>query len=212
MTIAATSLVDGTYDLLRERILDGRLPAGTHLRQIELARELGVSRTPLREAFARLAVDGLVELQANRGARVREVASDDIAAAFEARLVIEPAVARLAADRRGDDDLQELRRQLGRQRDAVSVSDSFDANRAFHIAIAAAARNPHLYRIALSVWGGRVGMRTYELMRPSVLARDLSEHGELLAALTRRDAAAAEQIARLHVGSSRDEVSALLAV
>ena len=206
MTITATSLVDGTYALLRERILEGTLAPGTHLRQIELSRELGVSRTPLREALARLAVDGLVKLQANRGARVGDVATDDIAAAFEARLAIEPAAAGLAATRRGDDDLQALRTQLARQREAETVSDSFEANRAFHLAIVSAARNLHLLRVAQSVWGGREGVRAYELMRPAVAERDLAEHAELLAAIARGEAEGAERLAREHVARAMREL------
>ena len=204
--IAATSLVDGTYALLRTRILDGTLAPGTHLRQIELSRELGVSRTPLREALARLTVDGLVELQANRGARVSDVATDDIATAFEARLAIEPAAAGLAAVRRGDDDLQAMRTQLRRQREAESVSDSFEANRAFHLAIVSAARNQHLFRVAQSVWGGREGVRAYELMRPAVAECDLAEHAELLAAIAAGEADAAERVAREHVARAMREL------
>ncbi len=204
--IAATSLVDGTYALLRTRILDGTLAPGTHLRQIELSRELGVSRTPLREALARLTVDGLVELQANRGARVSDVATDDIATAFEARLAIEPAAAGLAAVRRGDDDLQAMRTQLRRQREAETVSDSFEANRAFHLAIVSAARNQHLFRVAQSVWGGREGVRAYELMRPAVAECDLAEHAELLAAIAAGEADAAERVAREHVARAMREL------
>ena len=204
--IAATSLVDGTYALLRTRILDGTLAPGTHLRQIELSRELGVSRTPLREALARLTVDGLVELQANRGARVSDVATDDIATAFEARLAIEPAAAGLAAVRRGDDDLQAMRTQLRRQREAESVSDSFEANRAFHLAIVSAARNQHLFRVAQSVWGGREGVRAYELMRPAVAECDLAEHAELLAAIAAGEADAAERVAHEHVARAMREL------
>ena len=122
----------------------------------------------------------------------------------EARLAIEPAAAGLAAARRGEDDLQALRTQLARQREAETVSDSFEANRAFHLAIVSAARNLHLLRVAQSVWGGREGVRAYELMRPAVAERDLAEHGELLAAIARGESEGAERLAREHVVARSD--------
>jgi len=66
------SVVDQVYDAVRARILSGDLPRGSRLRQAALADELGVSRTPLREALRRLATEGLVEFEANRGATVAD--------------------------------------------------------------------------------------------------------------------------------------------
>src|SRR3954453_7290693 len=66
------SVVDQVYDAVRARILSGDLPRGSRLRQAALAEELGVSRTPLREALRRLATEGLVEFEANRGATVAD--------------------------------------------------------------------------------------------------------------------------------------------
>ena len=68
------SVVDQVYDAVRARILSGDLPRGSRLRQAALADELGVSRTPLREALRRLATEGLVEFEANRGAKDRTLA------------------------------------------------------------------------------------------------------------------------------------------
>ena len=95
--IEVQSVVDQVYMAVRERILAGDLPPGGRLRQEELAAELGVSRTPLREALRRLASEGLVDFHANRGATV---AGDDEAGlwhAWSARVAIEPGAARLAA-------------------------------------------------------------------------------------------------------------------
>ena len=99
-----------------------------------------------------------------------------------------------------------MRTQLRRQREAETVSDSFEANRAFHLAIVSAARNQHLFRVAQSVWGGREGVRAYELMRPAVAECDLAEHAELLAAIAAGEADAAERVAREHVARAMREL------
>ena len=93
------SVVDQAYLAIRERITAGALQRGARIHQEDLAEELGVSRTPVREALRRLAAEGLVEMRTNRGARVADVGGEDMRAAYEARLVIEPGAARLAARR-----------------------------------------------------------------------------------------------------------------
>jgi DNA-binding GntR family transcriptional regulator len=103
------SVVDQVYAVLRRRILDGDLGRGTRLRQEALAEELGVSRTPLREALRRLAAEGFVTFHPNRGAEVADMSADDVRAAYEARLVLEPGAARLAATRRPAGELAAMR-------------------------------------------------------------------------------------------------------
>src|SRR5918911_3294911 len=97
--LQVASVVDQVYMAIRERISDGTLPRGGRLHQEDLATELGVSRTPVREALRRLAAEGLVEMHTNRGARVADLDRAAMRAAYEARLVIEPGAARLAAER-----------------------------------------------------------------------------------------------------------------
>lgn len=87
---------DQAASAIRELILEGSVAPGAPLRQDELARQLGVSRTPLRTALASLSRDGLVEYSANRGYRVRSFAIADIKAAFEVRSTLEALACRLA--------------------------------------------------------------------------------------------------------------------
>ena len=107
--IEVVSIVDRVYESVRSRILDGSLERGARLRQEALAAELGVSRTPLREALRRLASEGLVELEPNRGARIPDLSRADMLSAYEARLAIEPGAARLAAASRDRDALERMR-------------------------------------------------------------------------------------------------------
>src|SRR6185437_9054303 len=83
------SVVDQVYAAIRERIASGSLPRGGRVHQEDLALELGVSRTPVREALRRLAAEGLVEMRTNRGARVTDLGPDDMQHPYEARLVVE---------------------------------------------------------------------------------------------------------------------------
>ncbi len=107
------SVVDQVYTAIRQRIADGSLPRGARVHQEGLAEELGVSRTPVREALRRLAAEGLVEMRTNRGAKVLDIDRVGMRAAYEARVVIEPGAARLAA-KLGD------RRALARMASAVA--------------------------------------------------------------------------------------------
>src|ERR1700748_3449510 len=92
--LAIASVVDQVYSAIRDRIIQGSLERGARIHQEDLAEELGVSRTPVREALRRLAAEGLVEMRTNRGARVADVGRSDMQAAYQARMVIEPGAAR----------------------------------------------------------------------------------------------------------------------
>ena len=113
------SVVDHVYSALRERILSGDLPRGTKLRQASLAEELGVSRTPLREALRRLSTEGLVEFSPNRGATVSELDFGDMRHAWSARVALEPGAARLAAERRDPESIAAMRDAVKLQRQAA---------------------------------------------------------------------------------------------
>jgi DNA-binding transcriptional regulator YhcF (GntR family) len=126
------SVVDQVHAELLERIVAGELPPGARLRQEALAEELGVSRTPLREALARLVSEGLVEFVPNRGATVANRDFGDMEEAWRARLVIEPGAARLAAERREPAVIERMRDTVVRQRSvADDVTASFALNRDF---------------------------------------------------------------------------------
>lgn len=95
-TLAFQTSADHAATSIRELILEGSLAPGSPLRQDELARQLGVSRTPLRTALAALSRDGLVDYSANRGYRVRSFAIEDIRSAFEVRSTLEALACRIA--------------------------------------------------------------------------------------------------------------------
>jgi DNA-binding GntR family transcriptional regulator len=157
--IRIESLVDRVHAVLREWILAGELAPGTRLRQTALADDLGISRTPLREALRLLAAEGLVTLQPQRGAVVADLTAADVRAAWEARLAVEPACARLAALRRPAEALAAMRQAITDQRAGPhEPAAMFVANRGFHLALAAASGNPQLAAFLASIWVPRIAL------------------------------------------------------
>jgi DNA-binding GntR family transcriptional regulator len=198
------SVVDHVYAALRERILAGDLPRGMRLRQASLAEELGVSRTPLREALRRLSTEGLVEFSPNRGATVSELDFGDMRHAWAARVALEPGAARLAAERRDAEAIARLRRAIAAQRASHHDREAgYAANREFHLALAAASGNPHLTRFAQMLWVPRIGVPIYEAQageRAGTLAW-AEEHERIADAVAAGDAGLAEHLTRTHVAA-----------
>lgn len=196
------SVVDQVYAAIRERIADGSLPRGARIHQEGLAEELGVSRTPVREALRRLAAEGLVQMRTNRGAKVLDIDRGGMRAAYEARLVIEPGAARLAAKLSNDEAQERMAAAVADQRRALrSVARSFEANRAFHLALVAASGNEFLVRCAEQLWVARIGAAIYErqLRVQERLLLDISEHEQILAAVRSGDGRRAESLTRRHL-------------
>jgi DNA-binding GntR family transcriptional regulator len=155
----------------------------------------------VREALARLAADGLVEVLPNRGARVADVSPGDMTAAYEARLVIEPVAARLAAARRDDEGLAAMREAVADQRRVGTVvKEAYRANRRFHLALVEAADNPFLLRFVEAIWAGRIGVHVYlQQADPADLEADADEHAGIVGAVEIGDGEAAEQLTREHI-------------
>jgi DNA-binding GntR family transcriptional regulator len=199
------SVVDQVYGAIRERIANGTLARGARVHQEDLAAELGVSRTPVREALRRLAAEGLVEMRTNRGARVADVRQGDMGLAYEARLVIEPGAARLAAERAPAAAISRMRRAVAAQRRAIpDVGRSFDANREFHIALVQASDNAILLQFAERLWVARIGEVIYERQSetPERMRLDADEHEQILLAVQAGDGRRAESLTRRHVAEA----------
>ena len=199
------SVVDQVYGVIRERILTGVLPRGARVHQEDVAADLGVSRTPVREALRRLAAEGLIEMRTNRGARVTDLEPDDMRQPYEARLVVEPGAARLAAQTEVPEARARMRKALEAQRRAIpDVPRTFAANREFHIALAAASGNTFLLQFIEHLWVARIGEAIYEHQAesPERMSLDADEHEAILTAIESGDARRAESLTRKHIADA----------
>jgi DNA-binding GntR family transcriptional regulator len=145
---------DLAYTRVRELILSGALAAGAVLPQAALARQIGMSTTPLREALRRLKQEGLVELDAHRDARVRPLDATEARDLLELRRSLDPLAASLAAQRRTDADLDDLRSALDGL-EALSTSPSIaqlESHHRFHAAIHRASHNALLVQTLDGLW------------------------------------------------------------
>jgi len=196
-------------DRLRELITEGELPAGARLNERMLCEQLGVSRTPLREAFKVLSAERLIELQPNRGAVVTVLSEGDVVHLFELMAELEGLSGELAAARRTDAELDEIRAlhfEMLAAHARRDLSAYYRLNREVHALINRCARNPVLTETYESV-----NLRIQNLRFRSNFNRDkwdaaVAEHGEIVEALARRDAAALRRLLERHLSSKLDAV------
>ncbi len=136
-------------DRLRSEILEGRFPPHTQLAEVELARQLQVSRGPIREAMQRLIQEGLLRAERNRGVFVVELGLDDARDVYLARGVIERAAAAIVAKRRPEAALTELEKIVGRLAESVGApwTEVITHDLAFHQTLVEAAGSPRLNRM-----------------------------------------------------------------
>jgi DNA-binding GntR family transcriptional regulator len=148
--ISRSVLSDQVKDRLLEAILDGRYPPGARIVETRVARELGTSQAPVREALRDLEALGVVETSPFRGARVRRPSADELLEAFTVRAQLESLAARLALERITDDELDELSLYLEEMQRAANAADSHaeaTADASFHGRIVEIAGNATLERI-----------------------------------------------------------------
>jgi len=198
------SVVGLAYDDIRSRIVSGAFPPGSRLAQGELADQLGISRGSVREALRRLAGDGLVDVAVNRGFFVAEVGLDDVRERLEVRLVLEPEIARLAAERRSQAHLAAMRATIEAEAAAQTSDDVHDASRAFHVAVAAATGNQAFTKLLDGLWIADVGRRLLAQRRQAANWQDddIDEHRAIVTALEAGDGARAASLMRAHVESA----------
>lgn len=200
------SLVDHVYRVLLEALLTGRLTPGQTVTQEELAVLTGASRTPVREALVRLEADGFLTVRGTRGIRIREFTVTDMERAWEARLAIEPFAARLAAERRDAQAIEQMEVAIFRQRRYPGdLIRSLLANRDFHVAMVAAAQNEHLLRCSRLLWNLQLAAPIFreQYRSEEEVLRWADEHEAILHAIVQGAAERAEELARAHLLSNR---------
>ncbi|GAB3526107.1 GntR family transcriptional regulator [Phytohabitans suffuscus] len=195
---------DRVRDALVEAILAGTLPPGTHLNADGLAKRLGVSHIPVREALRSLGADGWIDYRPHLGAYVRERSEQELADLFEARVEIEGRTTAMAAERRTAEQLTALDEILARQAAADDPVLLAALNAEFHVAVAACSQND-----LMAGFVRELSMRArfyFSTVAPSRREASLSDHRAIVDALRRRDAREAERLGRSHVASTRRDL------
>ena len=190
--IDRTLLSDRAYAVLRSAIIDGTLAPGERLRDAELVPRLGLSRTPIREALARLEADGLVESAPNRYTRVAPLDRRDARDAYPIVAALHALAAELGVPRLSPRDTRSMRSENNRFARAIAAADvdeAMAADDAFHAVLIDASGNP-----AIASALARLMPRLHRLERAqfgSLLGRrSVSQHDAIIAAAKRRDAQA----------------------
>lgn len=192
------------YETIRGGISAGLYPSGLHLRTGDLAAQLGISRTPVREALRRLHAEGLVEYFANRGAFVIGSSPEDVDEVFDLRVVLESHAAEMATRRLTDAQIIQLagwteemeRCAAGAVRDTAGLTR---ANDAFHAAIIFAAANRRLSAMIASVLEMSWIARTFSTYSDADLASSINHHQEMIKAFWLRDEVWAAALMRAHI-------------
>ena len=198
---------DLAYDRVRHLIVSGELAPGSVLAQASLARTIGISTTPLREALRRLKQEGLVELDAHRDARVRPLDATEARDLLELRRSLDPLAAALAAQRRTESDLADVRAALDGL-EALSSSPSaaqLASHHRFHSAIHRASHNALLVQTLDGLWVKSDRYRRHGLETGrSDEERDAraTEHRRLFEAVRDGDPETAAELMRRHVETS----------
>ncbi|MBQ0107709.1 MAG: GntR family transcriptional regulator [Phascolarctobacterium sp.] len=195
-------LREAVCNAIRDAINNGVLKPGDRLMEIQLAEELGISRTPVREAIRKLEMEGFVVMIPRRGTYVTDISLKDVTEIYEIRISLDMLAASLAAERINDDELEEMDRQLlltSKYNIDTEMEKIVACDSVFHDVLYRAARNERLVSIINNLRDQLTNMRGRTMAQPGRLAETLTEHRILLDAIASRDPEAAAAAARSHI-------------
>lgn len=196
------------YGEIKQRILADDLRPGAAVNQEGIAAELGISTTPVREAFKRLASEGLMVLATHKDARVTELTFVEARSLYELRLNIDPLAARWAAERRTEGDIEAIRAAVSALHPLTGTAElpALIAHREFHRAVYRASHNQPMIEILDSLWDKADRYRQFTLKyrtdtEPEI-ERVRAEHQALADAVIDSEPSAAEDVMRQHISRS----------
>ncbi len=208
---AGLSLTSKIFNILRDDILNGRYKEGEKLVEAKLAEDLGVSRTPVREALKQLELDGIVENLPNRGVIVMGISMQDIEDIFEIRSAIEGISARWAADRITDQELGALKETYELMEFYTFKKDLekfAEINTKFHEIIYKATKSRYLEQVLKDFQYYMKKTRIKSLQVEGRINDSLAEHKIILEAFLARDKKKAQEALTIHICNSKKNVEA----
>jgi len=192
-------------ETLREAIVSGTLRPGERLMEIQLAEELGVSRTPVREAIRKLELEGFVVMIPRRGTYVADLSIKDINEVFEIRTALDVLAAGLAVERITEDELEQLERllvEIGELIEGDDIDKIVEVDSQFHDVLYRASRNDRLVGIINNLREQFTRFRSISIQYPGRMQKSVEEHRRLVEAIASRDTDLAQQLAREHMENS----------
>lgn len=201
------------FEVLREAIMSGQLPPGERLMEVQLAEEMGVSRTPVREAIRRLELDGFVVMVPRKGAYVAGMSVKDVISVFEIRTSLERLAASLAAERMSETELEDLERllvELSETWEEGDVEHWAELDSRFHEQIYRATKNERLVQMMNNIFEQINRYRMICLAQIEVRQNSLEEHKKLLEAIAERNPAKAKVAASEHIENTQNSLLEIL--
>lgn len=196
-------------EAIREAIISGILKPRERLMEIQLAEELGVSRTPIREALRELELEGFIVMVPRKGAYVADMTFKDIADIFEIRAALEGLAAGLAAERITDEEMEDMERHLVEKADAIACGDMerlVEVDTSFHESIYQASRNDRLKGIINNLREQIQRFRATSLAYPGRMKQSLEEHRAIVEAIHARDVVLARQLTQEHIENAEQSM------
>lgn len=203
---ASVSRVEQAYEYIRQAIQNHRLKPGDRLREAELAEAIGVSRTPLREALARLESDGLIVNDPARGLAVMQLDYNMVGELYFIREVLEGTAARLAAQHASDVELEIIDEICEQYRRAMGDGPALAMrNRQFHEALYRCAHNRYLVKLLTGLHDALALLGDSMLLDVKRAQQTLQEHAAIVDAIKARDPDGAELATRKHIRTAQVE-------
>lgn len=187
---------------IRNTIVSGQFPPGMRLMELHLAKDMGVSRTPVREAIRKMELEGLVVMIPRRGAYVANISIKDINEVYEIRIALDVLAAGLAAERINDEEIAEMKRLLKLDEPLIASRDFpkiIENDTAFHDVIYKASRNKRLINIVSNLREQITTIRGRSMPYPGRLETMGEEHKEIMEAIGSRNVERSQKAVRVHL-------------
>jgi DNA-binding GntR family transcriptional regulator len=192
-------------ETLRNAIVEGILKPGERLMEIRVSEELGVSRTPVREAIRKLELEGFVVMIPRRGTYVSNLSIKDINEVFEVRTALDILAAGMAAERITESELEQMERllvQFGEYIEQDDIAKIVEADSQFHDILYSASRNTRLVGIINNLREQLTRFRSISMSYPGRLKEMLGEHARMVESLGRRNVTLAKRLAGEHMANA----------
>lgn len=202
-------LRDVVFNTLREAILKGDLEPGERLMELDLARKLGVSRTPIREAIRKLELEGLVKMAPRKGAEVAEITLDDLTDVLEVRKNLEDLAVELSCKKATAEDIEQMRICHENFREALNSENltvMAEADEAFHNVIYKTTRNRRLIQILNNLREQMYRYRLEYIKDKNKRKTLVEEHAKILETISNRNAEEAKKAIRTHINNQEKTI------